>query len=212
METLEWSATTQTKLPKAFVFNDIGKSPNAYWFTFDKLKRRQFLLYPKWNMTFQGTHHKKDNIEMMNYVREALLEYTPLIELCYCTRPGGPRTTVRGKLHFIHVTHNDDGLYEKHNRRSNLRMYVVVDGTDTRIPQDIYNIRMKIRTLFPPRSKYHYGFCHRVTGRFIFCTPEQYIKYGGFQGKLAGQGPNRCRVMSKAKGPIHYFCGSSLGT
>ena len=181
---------------------------------------KDFQLFPKWEITFQGRKIGNDQIQFLNHLKDTLLEYTPNIRFecgkCPKGKPKGhpcdnkkpTKIFAKGKIVWFSGTESDDSLYEKYKRSHYFHLMVEMNAGDT-LPETLTNFRLRIASRLLPPPRYEYGFCNPITGNYHKCSDFSYLQYpSGFN---VYSGAKYCAVFDNSKGSPGTYCNFKDG-
>ena len=201
----QWTSTSQA-FYRLDVFPITGETGNSYLLCFKKRKDENgkvpdnFAIFPKWRVAFRGKTFALDQIQMLNLLRDTLVEFQPKCILRYNNRE------CIGKITGFHGTVSDDPLYEKYKRRC---YFMLNFETNVSLPSKIKKPFLTLQSKLLPNPRYQYGFCNLIDAAYNPCTDEQYLKAPNM---TLFTGNSQCMLFDMTKGNPHTYCSFATGT
>jgi hypothetical protein len=212
---IPWEAVQISAYEKAILDSNHNDCDNCILLAFYHDSKIDIdLSLPHWLIFSEGNKYQRDNLSMMNIVRDTLMEYEPKVCITYSSTPS-QKTPTRVKGRLTRLLHSNElTTIKKGDRTYYMWMYISLDAKydAKKLPTDICNIGLKFKATSLPLEKYMYGHCLKFDARYLSCPFSQYLRVGGSQKSEKGVGKDVCRVFRLDKGSPHIYCSFLLGT
>lgn len=200
-----WKCLSQA-FQRADIYPASGESGNSYLVCFRKPKDENgkvpddFATFPKWVLKIQDHTVRLDQIQMLNLLRDTLIEYKPKCAIRVKKR------YYTGVVTGFHGTVSDDPLYEKYKRNYYFMLSVTTDST---LPEKINKPVLLLQSKLLPKGRYQYGFCNKIDAAYNPCSDLQYLKAPSM---TLYNGNGQCMAFDLTKGNPHQYCSFTTGS
>ena len=168
----KWSFTNLRKFKSANVTKPYNNHKNIYRLSFSVMNGG----FPDSNVIFNNIKITLDQTQIARLLRATLNEYQPKCCLGYKTK-GGKSRAISGKIISFYYLPNNQSKY-KVNDKNPFVVYLKL-YPQYRLPLNLKNIKINIRSRLLPRKKYQYGFCDTYGSKFKVCTDKEYMSSPG---------------------------------
>ena len=165
-------------------------------------KLTKYHLFPKWELFYKKEKYDKDLRNIYLYLKDSLFEFNPVMVFKDSYGPIYSNLTK--------ISYNDYGNSVPQNDWDKYYIEFEVQLIKAKkLPKILENIDIIVKSELLPNSKYEYGFCRILDGRFQLCNDEAYLKNGG--GILDTHPWGYCQTFIKSKGNSNIKCKIDIG-